>query len=92
MPPVSGWKARVKEAWLVIDAAAYSISCGISHHCLDIKLLTIYAFKLNSLAGLHEPANRFQTQIFCCGHADFQSLACLILQAPLELEKSQADQ
>ena len=53
-----------------------------------IKLMAIYAFKPNSLAGLHEPANRFQTQIFCFVHADFQSPACLILQAHLVLEKS----
>jgi hypothetical protein len=53
-----------------------------------IRLLAIYSFKPDPLAGLDEPANRFQTQIFCFVHADFQSPACLILQAHLVLDNS----
>jgi hypothetical protein len=55
-----------------------------------IKLLAIYPFKPDPRAGLDEPAKRFQTQIFCFVHADFQSPACLIIQAHLVLEKSGA--
>ena len=46
-----------------------------------IDLMTVLAFKSKLLAGLNEPANRFQTQLLCFVLADVQSPACLTLQA-----------
>ena len=53
-----------------------------------IDLLPIFTLEPDFLAGLNEPANRFQTQLLCFAHADVQSPACLILQAHLVLEES----
>jgi hypothetical protein len=53
-----------------------------------IDLLAIATRKPDFLAGLQQPANRFQTQIFCFVRADVQSPACLILQPHLVLEES----
>jgi hypothetical protein len=35
-----------------------------------IELLAIFALKTDFLTGLHEPANRLQTQLLCVVHAD----------------------
>jgi hypothetical protein len=51
-----------------------------------VDLTTIGALKPDFLAGLDEPANRFQAQLLCFVHADVQSPACLTLQAHLVLE------
>jgi hypothetical protein len=35
-----------------------------------VKLLAVFGLKLDFLTGLDKPANRFQTQLFCCHHAN----------------------
>src|SRR5664279_288353 len=53
-----------------------------------VNLLPVLAFKPDCLAGLDEPAHRFQAQLLCFVHADVQSPACLTLQAHLVLESN----
>jgi hypothetical protein len=53
-----------------------------------IDWLAICAIKPDFLAGLDEPANRFQAQLLWFVHADVQSPACLTLQTHLVLEST----